>query len=249
MTRSSPFLFLVAVSGLAHLAGAGGALVYLTGDAPATNEKASIRVALGSRGASAGQPVETETLEVPEAKPEPKPQPRPHPKPKPVSKPEPQPVADPAIEPEPVLAPDDVITDPEPEPAEAVSQAETAPGNTGVTGTSTESETDTDGDAADAGYQALVTSYDGMVLGHLATFKTFPVAARMRGEEGNVGVEFVIDRDGQLVECRMLDSSGSRRLDKAALRQLRSAVPYPEAPAEVDWVTRVYRTQMRYSLN
>ena len=245
MTRSSPFLVLIVASGLAHLAGAGGAWVYLNGEEPATTEKASIRVALGSRGASAGQPVETEPQELPEKRPAP--EPPPSPRPVPPKKPKSQPAAEPVVEPEPV--PDDVVADAEPEPVEEVSKPKTVLGNAGVTGTSTDGEVDTEGEDSEAGYQAMLASYDGLVLGHLAGFKTFPAAARMRGEEGNVGVEFVIDREGHLAECRLLASSGSRRLDKAAMRQLRSAVPYPAAPEQADWSRRTYRTSMRYSLN
>ena len=99
-----------------------------------------------------------------------------------------------------------------------------APGNAGQSGQSTDTDVETSDQDAEAGYQAILASYDGLVLGHLAKFKTFPPAARMREEEGDVGVEFVIDRGGKLLDCRLLESSGSRRLDKAALSQLRESV-------------------------
>lgn len=246
MNRVSPFFVLIAASGVMHLAGAGGALVYLSGQETVSVDKASLRVALGSRGASAGQPVETATLDVPEPPQEALPQPEPEPKPKPRQTP-PEPVVEPSPTPEPEIHAEPVEPT-ESEPAEAVTRQAAVAGNSGQTGTSTENDVDTDGEASEAGYQAMLVSYDGIVLGHLAKFKTFPAAARMRGEEGNVGVEFIIGRDGQMVKCRLLDSSGSRRLDKAALSQLRSAEPYPSAPEQTDWTTRTYRTEMRYSL-
>ncbi|MEZ6000877.1 TonB family protein [Hyphomonas sp.] len=244
MNRVSPFSVLVAASGVMHIAGAGGALVYLSGQETASVEKASLRVALGSRGASAGQPAETATQEVPETERETSP-----PKPEPMPKP---PVSEPVAEPIPVPKPEvqaEQAEVPDPEPAESVSQLAAVAGSAGKSGTASDSDQDTDGDAAEAGYQAMQVSYDGIVLGHLARFKTFPPAARMRGEEGNVGVEFVIGRHGQLIKCRLLASSGSRRLDKAALSQLGSAVPYPPAPDQADWTARTYRTEMRYALN
>ena len=248
MNRVSPFLVLVAASGVMHIVGAGGALVYLSGQETASVEKASLRVALGSRGASAGQPVETTTQEVPETEQEPTP-PKPEPTPKPRPKPSvPEPVAEPVPVPEPEVQTEQADV-PDPEPAESVSQLAAVAGNAGKTGTASTPDQDTDSEDAEAGYQAMQVSYDGIVLGHLARFKTFPPAARMRGEEGNVGVEFVIGRDGQIVKCRLLESSGSRRLDKAALSQLRAAVPYPSAPVQADWETRTYRTEMRYALN
>lgn len=246
MNRVSPFFVLVAASGFMHLAGAGGALVYLSGQEAVSVDKASLRVALGSRGASAGQPIETATLDVPEPPQEALPEPEPEPKPKPRQTP-PEPVVEPSPTPEPEIHAEPVEPT-ESEPAETVTRQAAVAGNSGQTGTSTDNDVDTDGEASEAGYQAMLVSYDGIVLGHLAKFKTFPAAARMRGEEGNVGVEFIIGRDGQMVKCRLLDSSGSRRLDKAALSQLRSAEPYPSAPEQADWTTRTYRTEMRYSL-
>jgi protein TonB len=247
MMRMSPFLALMVASGLLHVAGAGGVLVYLTGDEAAVVEKTSLRVALGARGAAAGQPVEAEPIEATEmpqqeARPEPKPAEKvPHPtEPKPAM----HPVEEVVTEPQP-----EEIVEPAPEPVEVASQPAMAPGNAGQSGQSTDTDVETSDQDAEAGYQAILASYDGLVLGHLAKFKTFPPAARMREEEGDVGVEFVIDRGGKLLDCRLLESSGSRRLDKAALSQLRDAVPYPVPPVQADWSTRTYKTKMRYKLN
>lgn len=237
MIRNSPFVMLLAASGLLHVAGAGSALAWLGQTDEPKAEKASIRVALGSRGAAAGQdvPPETVTEEVAPPKPQPVPKPERARPTKPVDARE----ADVLPEAEP---------DPVPAPAEPVQAVAALMGNAGQTGTGSETEADTEGDHADAGYQAVLASYDGLVLGHLARFKTFPPAARMRGEEGHVGVAFEIDRTGALVDCRVMTPSGSRRLDKAALEQIRAAVPFPAAPHEADWQARTYTTTMRYTL-
>jgi len=238
MNRGSPFIILLTASGLLHAAGAGGALVYLAGGEEAMVEKASLRIALGSRGASAGQSVDAEPHEP--TKPERQPKPAPPSEVKP--RPERQPVADA----EPNIS-EIVEQAPFPEPVPQKLQA--APGNAGKSGTSENSEPDTGGETYDPGYKAALISYDGIVLGHLARFKTFPPAARMRGEEGNVAVEFEIDRMGNLRTCRLLTPSGSRRLDKAALRQIRDAAPFPAPPAQTEWTARTYSTTMRYTLN
>lgn len=235
MIRNSPFLMLLAASGLLHLAGAGSALVWMGQPDEAKAEKASIRVALGSRGASAGQDVPPDTVTEEVAPPKPQPAPKPE-RARPI---------------EPVDAPEADVppeAEPDPAPAEPVQAVAALMGNAGQTGTGAETETDTEGDQADAGYEELLASYDGLVLGHLARFKTFPPAARMRGEEGHVGVAFEIDRSGALLDCRVMTPSGSRRLDKAALEQVRSAVPFPEAPHQADWQARTYTTTMRYTL-
>ncbi|MBD3771778.1 MAG: energy transducer TonB [Rhodobacterales bacterium] len=244
MMRMSPFLALMVASGLLHVAGAGGVLVYLAGNEVVVVEKTSLRVALGSSGAEAGQPVEVEPIEATEM-----PQQEARPEPKPAEKVLQPAESKPAVHPvEEVVAelPPKEIVEPAPEPVEVPAMV---PGNAGHSGQSTDTDVETSDQDAEAGYQAILSSYDGLVLGHLAKFKTFPPAARMREEEGDVGVEFVIDRGGKLLDCRLLESSGSRRLDKAALRQLTDAVPYPAAPVHADWSTRTYKTKMRYRLN
>jgi len=247
MMRMSPFLALMVASGLLHIAGAGGVLVYLAGDEAEVVEKTSLRVALGSGGAAAGQPVEVEPIEATEM-----PQQEARPEPKPAEKvlqpAEPKPAVHPVEEVVAELQPKE-IGEPAPEPVEVARQPAMAPGNAGQSGQSADTDVETSDQDAEAGYQAILSSYDGLVLGHLAKFKTFPPAARMREEEGDVGVEFVIGRGGKLLDCRLLESSGSRRLDKAALRQLTDAVPYPAAPVQADWSTRTYTTKMRYKLN
>lgn len=241
MIRSSPFLVLLAASGLLHVAGVGSALVWFGQQDDVTTEKASIRVALGSRGAAAGQEVQPDVVpeDVPPHEEPPKPEPKPVPKPEPRKPVETVAVqeAERPVEPEPIQ-----------EAAETLPAVSALAGNAGKSGTQSDTQVDTEGDDAEAGYRALQASYDGLVLGHLARFKTFPPAARMRGEEGNVDVAFEIDRTGALVKCRLLSSSGSRRLDKAALEQIHEAVPFPVAPQDADWQARAYTTTMRYTL-
>ena len=247
MKRVPPFLLLVTVSGLVHAGVFGGAYAWLSGprtDAPV--EIASMTIALGSAGASAGEKAEEQAEEVPEPPVETEPEPEPEPVPRPAPRPEPLPEPDPEPEPEPVTettAP--APPPPEQEPAAAVT-AEI--GFDGSAGEASETPEDTDGEADEAGYETLIASHDGLVLRHLSRFKTFPPDARMRAEEGDVAVEFEIDRHGQLIDCRIVRTSGSRRLDKAALRQMEDAVPYPAAPGNARWETRLYSTSMRYRL-
>lgn len=246
MNRISPFVILLTASGLLHAAGAGGALIYLAGDEEAMVEKASLRIALGSRGASAGQSVEAGPHKEKERSAEPELQSKPVPPSEVKPRPERQPFVKPVVDAEPnisEIAEQALVPEPMPRKLQAT------PGNAGKSGTSENPEPDTGEETLDAGYKAALISYDGIVLGHLAHFKTFPPAARMRGEEGNVAVEFEIDRRGNLLTCRLLAPSGSRWLDKAALRQIRDAAPFPAPPAKTKWAARTYSTTMRYTLN
>lgn len=51
----------------------------------------------------------------------------------------------------------------------------------------------------------------------------YPRISRIRGEEGVVTIESIIDADGKLVEAKVLKSSGFERLDEAALKAIKKA--------------------------
>ncbi|MFA7159846.1 MAG: TonB family protein [Kiritimatiellia bacterium] len=51
----------------------------------------------------------------------------------------------------------------------------------------------------------------------------YPLAARLRGEEGVVKVEVCVGTKGQVLECALAKSSGFSALDKAALKAVKGA--------------------------
>jgi TonB family C-terminal domain len=62
----------------------------------------------------------------------------------------------------------------------------------------------------------------------LAKNKKYPRASQRRGETGVVKVAFSLDANGELVSASVRESSGYRRLDKAALKAVkRSRFPAP----------------------
>ena len=63
--------------------------------------------------------------------------------------------------------------------------------------------------------------------------KYYPLSSRRRGEEGTVLVRFVIQKDGDFSDLSVVESSGSRRLDKAALKTLRRVAPFRKIPESV----------------
>ncbi len=68
--------------------------------------------------------------------------------------------------------------------------------------------------------------------------KYYPRVSRRRGEEGRVVVSFVIRKTGELTDITVTESSGSRRLDEAALKTLRRISPFqpiPQALARDAW--------------
>jgi periplasmic protein TonB len=63
--------------------------------------------------------------------------------------------------------------------------------------------------------------------------KRYPPAAQARREQGVAQVFFTLDRQGHLVESRIVRSSGAPILDEEALALLARAQPFPPPPAEL----------------
>jgi periplasmic protein TonB len=76
-------------------------------------------------------------------------------------------------------------------------------------------------------------SWQKALVSHLNRFKRYPDAARARGSQGSVLVEFTIDRSGNVVASRVLRHSGSSFLDEEAISVLQRASPLPSPPAEI----------------
>lgn len=77
-----------------------------------------------------------------------------------------------------------------------------------------------------------ILTYRRQLLVHQKKFRRYPSAARRRGQQGTVKLEFSIDRSGKVVGKRLLESSGYPVLDKAALAAVDRASPYPPPPVE-----------------
>lgn len=163
------------------------------------------------------------TPEPPEPQPEPpRPEPpKPAPKPeavKPPPKPAPRPVPKPVVQPaEPAVAAPTAAPTAPPAPADAVDKATAAP---------------TPG--ADAATRAAVTrTWQGELLGRLERVKRYPRAAEVRRREGVAVVGFVLDREGNLLEARLVRSSGDAALDAEALALPERARPLPPPPEHI----------------
>ena len=63
--------------------------------------------------------------------------------------------------------------------------------------------------------------------------KKYPPAARNVGVEGRSEVRMTILKDGQLANVVVINSSGHEILDKAALRSVRDAAPFPPIPKQI----------------
>jgi len=73
-----------------------------------------------------------------------------------------------------------------------------------------------------------------MIRRSIERAKTYPPLARRRGIEGVVYLRFRIDQDGQPVDVRITQSSGSGVLDRGALKILQRAAPLPHVKGEIE---------------
>jgi protein TonB len=63
--------------------------------------------------------------------------------------------------------------------------------------------------------------------------KRYPKASRRRGEQGIVQLHFVVQADGRLTDISVQRSSGSKRLDEAAISAVRRVSPINPIPASL----------------
>ncbi len=78
-----------------------------------------------------------------------------------------------------------------------------------------------------------VQDYRLALFARLAEHRDYPEAARLRHYQGDGSVSFRIDRGGNLLSASMERSTGRDVLDRAALRQVRRASPFPQIPPEL----------------
>ena len=93
------------------------------------------------------------------------------------------------------------------------------------------------GDVALSGAEPDISLIDAALKRYLTTIrrkieseKKYPVAAQRSGIEGSTGVRLTILKDGTLGMAEVLESSGYRILDDAALQSVNNAAPFAPIP-------------------
>jgi periplasmic protein TonB len=71
------------------------------------------------------------------------------------------------------------------------------------------------------------------LFAHIDHEKRWPTAARAHDIQGEVTLEFTVDRAGRVVNSRVLHGSGFAVLDDEAMSTLKRATPLPMPPAQV----------------
>ena len=76
-------------------------------------------------------------------------------------------------------------------------------------------------------------TYYSKLAAKLASKKRYPNASRRRHEEGVVTISFYAHPNGDASQLKIVESSGARRLDQAALDMVRQAQPLPAFELEM----------------
>lgn len=78
---------------------------------------------------------------------------------------------------------------------------------------------------------ALMHEWQAQVLRRLDRNKIYPRTAQRLKQEGVVQISFAVDAAGHLSNIRVIGSSGSAELDRAAIETVQRASPVPRPPA------------------
>ncbi len=127
--------------------------------------------------------------------------------------------------------------------AESVEPA--APATSGPASAPTPAQTVVAGAPAAA---AVSPDWRAALLAWLRAHRVYPEEARRRGEEGEVDLRFAVMQDGTVTSVTVTRSSGSNRLDAAALTILRGA-HVPPFPPDMKAIETVQTARIRYRLD
>jgi periplasmic protein TonB len=91
-------------------------------------------------------------------------------------------------------------------------------------------------------------TYLSRVMRQIERRKHYPYRARSRHIQGRISVGFAIQADGNIRALRILQSSGHRVLDRAALAAVTSASPFPRPPSRYLSSPLALRVDLIFSL-
>lgn len=78
--------------------------------------------------------------------------------------------------------------------------------------------------------EAIRKGFSSSVWSRIAKAKYYPTLARKRGWEGKPVIEFMLARNGDLLNSTIALTSSYKVLDEAALDAIKNAAPYPQIP-------------------
>ena len=94
----------------------------------------------------------------------------------------------------------------------------------------------------------LFASYVSRVGRDVQRDFSYPRSLIRAGLEGTVVIEILVGDRGQIHGYKVAQSSGSRHLDRAALKAMKSISSVSAPPADLEWVKRSIRVPFVYRL-
>ncbi|MBN4077886.1 TonB family protein [Nitrospina gracilis] len=76
--------------------------------------------------------------------------------------------------------------------------------------------------------------YTNSIQLRIAQSKIYPPLARERKQQGKVFLSFKLDKEGEILELSVENSSGHKILDQAAIKAIKEAAPFPNIPASLN---------------
>jgi len=104
------------------------------------------------------------------------------------------------------------------------------------------------GATSSASADALPT-WHNLLLAHLERYKRYPRIARQRRQQGIVQIRFSMDRSGNVLTSKIVQSSGFVLLDRSAIAMIIRAQPLPEPPDEIVGEVLEMAVPVKFSLN
>jgi protein TonB len=94
-----------------------------------------------------------------------------------------------------------------------------------------------------------MNAYISQIQRKLNRYKKYPPEAKSQGLIGQVKVSFIVDREGQVVSSRLVESSGYRSLDNEVMALLKRISPVPAIPPELNRSSLRLTIPVIFSLN
>ncbi len=94
----------------------------------------------------------------------------------------------------------------------------------------------------------ILQRYSTLIRERIDKVKRYPLMARKAGKQGRVAVEFSVNRQGELMESNVVNSCGTKALDKAALKALHRASPFARLPDTLNSPHR-FKLQINFFLD
>jgi len=94
----------------------------------------------------------------------------------------------------------------------------------------------------------LYDAYLAKINQRLQQYKQYPKQAKRRRQEGEIELEIRWLASGELIDVTISQSSGHKLLDKAAIKTVQRAAPFPKAPTQ-DKPIYIAKLPVNFSIN